>query len=251
MPDDAPVTSAQGPYFSRNAEACMRQPVYLRRRRMTRHNDARHRCTGCRLHAGLCACALIPRVETRTRVVLIIHRNELRKTTNTGRLATQCLVNSELVVRGDGARPAPLELPPDMEPVVLFPAEDATPLDELVAILDGKPLALIVPDGTWRQAAKVRNRVPGLAHARCAALPAGDPSRYRLRVSAHDHGLSTIEAVARALGVLEGPHVQAALEHPFRVMVERTLWARGLCRAEDVTGGIPAGARQHDPRGNA
>lgn len=218
---------------------------------MTRHNDARHRCKGCRLHAGLCACALIPRIETRTRVVLIIHRTELRKTTNTGRLATQCLVNSELVVRGDDTHPTSLHLPDGFAPVVLFPSDDAVPLDGLAATLGDRHPLLIVPDGTWRQAAKVRNRVPGLRDVPCAKLPAGDPSQYRLRVSAHDHGLSTIEAVARALGVLEGPDVRTALEHPFRVMVERTLWARGLCRAEDVTGGIPEGARQHDPRGSA
>jgi DTW domain-containing protein YfiP len=215
---------------------------------MTRHSDARGRCPGCRLHLALCACALIPRLVTRTRVVLIIHRNELRKTTNTGRLATQCLVNSELVVRGREGDPAPIALPQDVEPLLLFPADDAAPLDEIVPTLSGKPVTLVVPDGTWRQAAKVRQRVPGLRDVRCVAVPASDePSRYRLRVAAHEHGLATIEAIARALGVLEGPAVRAALEHPFRVMVERTLWARGACRAEDVTGGIPIGARQHAP----
>ncbi|MFO0612669.1 MAG: tRNA-uridine aminocarboxypropyltransferase [Polyangiaceae bacterium] len=216
---------------------------------MARNTAARGRCAGCRLHLDLCACELIPAIATRTRVVVIIHRSELRKTTNTGRLATQCLVNSELVVRGDHGPSPTIAFPPDVAPVVLFPAPDAVPLAELAPTLGGKPVALVVPDGTWRQAAKVRNRVPGLRDLPCACLPPGEaPSAYRLRASAHDHGLATIEAIARALGVLEGEAIRTALERPFLVMVERTLWARGLCRAEDVTGGVPVGATCHDPR---
>jgi DTW domain-containing protein YfiP len=82
----------------------------------------------------------------------------------------------------------------------------------------------------------------------CATLPAGGaPSTYRLRSEAHEHGLATLEAIARAMGLLEGPDVQAALEYPFRAMVERTLWARGAVETADVTGGIPEGAMRHDP----
>jgi len=60
-------------------------------------------------------------------------------------------------------------------------------------------------------------------------------------------GLATLEAIARAMGILEGPEVQAALERPFRAMVERTLWSRGSVAAEDVSGGIPTGTVRHDP----
>jgi DTW domain-containing protein YfiP len=70
---------------------------------------------------------------------------------------------------------------------------------------------------------------------------------YRLRTEAHDGGLATIEAIARALGLLEGekgPRVQHALEFVFRAMVDRTLWSRGAVRTADVTGGIPDGVRR-------
>jgi DTW domain-containing protein YfiP len=82
-------------------------------------------------------------------------------------------------------------------------------------------------------------------------LPRGAPSAYRLRVDAHEAGLATIEAIARAFGILEGERggeVQRALEEIFRAMVERTLWARGSAATVDVTGGIPEGAQRHDPR---
>jgi DTW domain-containing protein YfiP len=191
---------------------------------------------------GLCVCALMPspRIETRTRLVLIIHRYEDRKPTNTGRLAAECLANSETIVRGHESAPtAPFLCAPETQPLFLFPYEGATPLSELAP--SARPVTLIVPDGNWRQASKVRNRVPGLRDIPCVSLPAGAPSMYRLRAEAHETGLATIEAIARAMGLLEGEHVQRALELIFRAMVDRTLWSRGKVRTANVTGGIPEG----------
>jgi DTW domain-containing protein YfiP len=193
---------------------------------------------------------MIPRIETRTRLMLIMHRTELIKTTNTGRLAAACLVNSEVLVRGRHAAPSEaIHIAPGSQPVLLYPAEDAVPLAELAPLLasTGQSVTLIVPDGNWRQASKVRGRVPGLARVPCAILPAGTPSIYRLRAEAHPAGLATIEAVARAMGILEGPEVERALDLPFRAMVERTLWSRGSIAAHDVAGGIPARTLRHDP----
>jgi DTW domain-containing protein YfiP len=201
------------------------------------------------MHASLCVCALIPRVPTRTRLVLIIHRFEARKTTNTGRLAAECLPNSEVLVRGHAATAGDDFLPdPATQPVLLFPHEDAVPVATFST--SPRPVTLIVPDGTWRQASKVRSRVPGLRDVPCVSLTADAPSTYRLRSEAHEHGLATIEAIARALGVLEGTAgaaVRRQLEGVFRAMVERTLWARGALDAAQVEAGIPQGAMRHDP----
>ncbi len=224
---------------------------------MGRRTRRATRCEACKMHAGLCICAIVPRLETRTRVVLFVHRAEDRKSSNTGRLATRCLVNSEVFIRGHTADEAPRYThAPGSEPLLLFPHEGAAPLDEVfdaaacAGVRDGSLTAptLLVPDGTWRQASKVRKRVPGLEGVRCVTLPRGAPSIYRLRVEAHDTGVSTIEAVARALGLLEGDAIERALLYPFRAMVERTLWSKGELDEGDVTGGIPEGAQRHDPR---
>lgn len=213
---------------------------------MSRRNNASRRCARCRMHGSLCVCDLVPTLTTRTRLVLVIHRAEARKTTNTGKLAAMCLVNSGIVVRGHEDRPTPpFAADPSTQPVLLFPHEDAVPLEGFAR--SDKPITLIVPDGTWRQASKVRARVPGLRELPCARLPLEEPSIYRLRSEAHEHGLATIEAVARAMGILEGPRVRAAIEHVFRAMVDRTLWSRGDLESAEVTGGVPAGAMRHDP----
>ncbi|MEI8259618.1 MAG: tRNA-uridine aminocarboxypropyltransferase [Deltaproteobacteria bacterium] len=213
---------------------------------MSRRENAHARCPRCRMHASLCICDLIPRIETRTRLLLVIHRIEDRKPTNTGRLAVECLPNSEVSVRGFAAESEPrLVIDPGSQPVFLFPADDAIPIARFVD--SPRPVTLIVPDGTWRQAFKVRNRVPGMRDVPCVTVPPDAPTRYRLRAEPHKDGLATIEAIARALGVLEGSHVREKIERVFDVMVGRTRWSRGELPGEDVPGGVPDGALKHDP----
>ena len=214
---------------------------------MSRRGNAPNRCVRCRMHASLCVCSLLPRLETRTRVCLVIHRFEDRKPTNTGRLATECLVNSQVVVRGEPLEAeAALAWDAGTEPLVLFPYDDALPLAQFAG--HERPVTLIVPDGNWRQASKVPKRVPELRGVRCVTLPPGVASRYRLRTEAHDKGMSTLEAIARAVGILESVAIQRELERVLDVMVERTLWSRGTVSATDVRASIPEGARRHDPK---
>ena len=213
---------------------------------MSRRDNAAHRCHGCRLHRTLCMCALIPRIATRTRLLLIMHRFEDRKATNTGRLATQCLSNSAVLVRGHAGSPSePLYFGADTRPLLLFPHDGALPLPSFD---DGPPVTLIVPDGNWRQASRVRKRVPGLEHIPCVALPATKPSRYQLRAEVREHGLATCEAIARAFGILEGPQVEIAIERAFAAMVERTLWARGQLARHQLTSALAEHVQRHDPR---
>jgi DTW domain-containing protein YfiP len=206
--------------------------------------------------AGLCVCALLPRppLMTRARLLLVMHKDEARKPTNTGRLAAACLASAVTLVRGEGEE---IDVGPLLgaRPVLLFPDPAAVPLDRLLAAAArdddrlAEPITLIVPDGNWRQAQRVRTRVPGLAAVPCAVLPPGPPTAYRLRHEPRPGGLATAEAIARAFGVLEGADVEAAILRPFRAMVERTLWARGALATADVTDGIPAGVTRASRHG--
>jgi DTW domain-containing protein YfiP len=187
-----------------------------------------HRCVRCRLVQNDCLCDLIPRIQTRTRVVVILHEQEDRKTSNTGRLATRCLPNSEIVVRGgfDRATPAP-SWTEHGDPVLLFPHPDARPLQFWRD--HPRPVTLIVPDGTWRQAQRVRRRIAGLETVPCAIVARDAPSAYRLRHTWDPRRLSTLEAIAEALAVLEGSEgasVRQTLLEIFQVMVERSLRVR-------------------------
>lgn len=215
---------------------------------MSRRDNADARCPRCRLHVSLCLCLLIPRLETRTRLVLVIHRREDRKSTNTGRLAAECLPNSEVIVRGDaGSHPVvPAAWSPGTQPLLLFPDIDAIPLARFAT--STRPVTLVVPDGTWRQASKVRRRIPWLRDVPCVSIEHDAPTAYQLRNEIRDDGLATMEAVARSFGLLEGASVRSALEGVMRVLVERTLWSRGQIETSAVSHGIPPGVVRHDPR---
>jgi DTW domain-containing protein YfiP len=211
---------------------------------MSRRARRGHRCPTCLLHTHLCVCALVPTLPTRTRVVLLLHQLEARKTSNTGRLALRCLPNSEIVMRGR-LKDAPVEAPPERWPwdapdrraLLLFPHEDATPLERWRET--DQPLTLVVPDGTWSQAIRMRRRMPGIEALPCVTLGADEVSTYRLRHDPRAGHLSTLEAIARALGKLEDPEITRALLHIHRIAVERTLWTKGQLAAHEVTGGLP------------
>jgi tRNA-uridine aminocarboxypropyltransferase len=211
------------------------------------------------MHRSLCICGLLPRIETRTRVVFIVHQLEADKPTNTGLLGARCLPNSTVVYRGraptgggESATPALFSAAATTsndaagaQRLMLFPHASATPLSAWRGRTE--PVLLLVPDGTWRQAARTRARLaPDTRDIPCVSLPASSGGR-RLRTASSPQRLATLEAVARALGILEGPEVESALLRVYRIMTERTLWSNGRVSAADVTGGIPAGVRSHDP----
>lgn len=203
------------------------------------------------MHETLCICALVPRLETRTRLELIVHCREEHRPTNTGQLAAQCMTRSAISIVGDRERPLQLAPVTDREqPLLLFPADDAVPITHFAT--SERPIVLFVPDGSWRQASKMRKRVPGLATVPCVTIPDAGPTNYRLRAEVHAGGLATFEAIARALYHLEGdagPQIETAMLAVFHVMVERTLWLRGALPDAGVTGGIPAAAIARNPRG--
>jgi DTW domain-containing protein YfiP len=181
------------------------------------------RCAWCGLPLALCLCDELPRLRTRTRVVLIMHHVEQRRTTNTGRLAIRSLTQGQIRVRGllDGPPRDPL---PDGRKLLLFPREDA----EILTPEHGasEPVVLIVPDGNWNQAQRMARRDVDAQGATHVTLPPGAPSRYQLRRNPRDGTLSTLEAIARALAILEGPGIEEPLLALFDAFVSRSLSLR-------------------------
>lgn len=139
------------------------------------------RCAGCFLKPALCMCDRLPRVDTRTRVVVLMHGLEHNKSTNTGRLVHRCLPRSDLVLYGNDLPPLPARpWPEGLTPVVLFPVAGAQPVADFADVAARGALALVVLDANWRQAARLRKRFAAQGIPFVQA-PAGPPSVYRLR----------------------------------------------------------------------
>ncbi len=187
------------------------------------------RCGACRMHIDDCVCALIPRLELKTRIVVVMHHREWKKTTATAPLFALTTPNCEIRLRGQ--KDAPLDtsgiVVPERRALLLYPGENATLLSPDLIAQDSRPITLVVPDGSWRQAAKSAQREPAFADLDQVVLPDMGPSLYQLRNEPKDGGLATFEAIARALRIIEGEDVYSDLIRLFTTMVERTMATRG------------------------
>ncbi|WP_413794538.1 MULTISPECIES: tRNA-uridine aminocarboxypropyltransferase [unclassified Pseudomonas] len=186
---------------------------------------SRIHCPRCHRPQSHCLCPLIPSLDSRTGVLLLQHPSEVNHALNTARLAALGLRNAELIV-GEVFEDLPRLLDqPGYQARLLFPADDAQPLQAYTPA--DEPLLLVVPDGTWRKARKLLHLNPLLAALPRVTLAEGGVSRYRLRKAPGPGALSTVEAIVQALQVLEAPASFAPLLRPFEALIEGQIAAMG------------------------
>ena len=164
----------------------------------------------------------MPRLPTRTRVVVLQHPRESRVGIGTARMAQLALPNSVLRIGIDfAADPVVTEALAGAAPsYLLFPGPGARDVRELGLT---QPITLVVVDGTWSQARTLVRLNPALrALPRIAFTPRQRSDYDRIRREPADFCVSTIEALAEVLAVLEpdGEPFDPMLV-PFRAMVDR------------------------------
>ena len=156
-------------------------------------------------------------MQTRSRIILIQHVLELSERSNTGRHAAAAL--SSLDLRVFGSKDTPLKVD-DLEGAwLLWPGEPEIPGDV------PRPSTLVVLDGSWSQSRKMLQRVPQLRALRKWSLPA-PPGRRSLRASPPG-GMSSLEAIAEALAVLEGEELGGRVRAVHEALVQKQLCERG------------------------
>jgi DTW domain-containing protein len=187
-------------------------------------SDLPGRCKRCWVRLEFCVCGDAVPVHPRTELVVVRHIRESWKSTGTARAASLTLPSLTCLDYHEDAQPALGALDALAQPgtFVLFPKEPT-------ADWHGEPVKrLIVLDGTWRQTRRMFQRLPPLHALPRLALSAKREPVLRLREGALAEGRSTLEAIADALEVLEGPSVSTPLHAFHRLFVERILRARGV-----------------------
>jgi DTW domain-containing protein YfiP len=191
---------------------------------------SRAQCARCLRPETHCLCALIPQLDSRTRVLILQHPSEVNHALNTARLAALGLNNAELIV-GEVFDDLPALLNPSgYQARLLFPADDAQLLEAYRSEggeAGSTSMLLVVPDGTWRKARKLLHLNPLLAALPRVTLAQAMPSRYRLRKAPGPGALSTVEAIVQALQTLEAPKTFEALLRPFEALIDGQISAMG------------------------
>jgi DTW domain-containing protein YfiP len=193
------------------------------------------RCPQCSLPPRWCTCDMLPPVETRIAVEVLIHRLEQCRPSSTGNLLGRAVAGTVCHVFQRGNRFFPETGYPadtrkhDRELWVLHPSGD--PLPDSVATdasaSQPHPTVLLL-DGSWRQAGEMLASMHG--RGRCVRLPdaaTSEPSRYWLRNQARPDQLCTAEALMGVLTAVGEPEAARRLRLHFELHVYATLRVRG------------------------
>jgi len=159
-------------------------------------------------------------------VLVLQHPDEARHPLNTARLAVLGLRHAELLIGEHFPELAGIIASAE-HASLLFPVKDENVLAPAKALGGNGSSLLIVPDGTWRKARKIIHANPVLNTLPRFGLPPGEPSEYRVRKASEPAAVSTIEAIVRALEILEPRRDFQPLLKPFRVLVEQQVEAMG------------------------
>ncbi len=205
-------------------------------------SEPRPVCTRCRRASSVCYCAHVPRIDTRTRIVILQHPRERDVPIGTAHMASLCLPSTELHV-GTCVEDSPALVRALVDPtrpaVLLYPGEDAI---DVAKHPPRGPVTLVVVDGTWSQAKKIVKHDRHLSALPRYAFTPEAPSEYRIRREPAAECVSTIEALMHVLGALEGDAARfRALLVPFRAMVDAQI-------AHKNSGGRPRTRKPRPPR---
>jgi len=196
------------------------------------------RCEHCQLAVFACICPWCPELKARCEFVLLMHRNEVFKPTNTGRLIADVLPHQTHVFCWSRTEPAQelMDLLGDIRRrcVIVFPSdanEAGSTSRALVSALpdDGKITTFILLDGTWKQSGRMFHLSRWLEAIPCVVLPEALVRGYAVRKSHQEHYLSTAEAAGLCLEMADETHVANALQDYFQLFNQHYLATRGAC----------------------
>ncbi len=186
--------------------------------------------------AFACMCAWRPpagAVQASVEFVLLIHRKELFKPTNTGRLIVDAFPDTPVFLWS--RLQAPQELTgilqdPARNCFVVFPADgtENCARDVVREIpRSEKKTTLILLDGTWKQCSRMIGLSRWLDEVPCLSLPESLVRSYAVRDSGRNHRFSTAEAAISCL-LLTGEEKSAlTLQKYFGVFNQHYLATRG------------------------
>lgn len=161
-------------------------------------------CSNCGLPIMNCICSIVPKMQTKAKVLILSTEREFSRPSNTARLLK--LVNpesSELILWERTTPPKKLIEyinSGDYEIYILFPVENEELSEKKFEYKNFKKTpAFIILDGTWKEALKILRKSDYLKKLPRISLNPIHNSEYTLRKGAAEGELCTIEAAIEVL----------------------------------------------------
>ncbi|MBF0315366.1 MAG: DTW domain-containing protein [Oligoflexia bacterium] len=203
------------------------------------------RCPRCFLYDPLCICKEISALEIPFELLLVIHRSEWKKSSNSARIATLAIKNATPRVYGGKDNQSEnlnfdeyaCEGNSKGKTYILFPSPNAEKLSQKEFLQEFAGGTVIVPDGNWSQAKDISRKLYIKYRFPFLTLPEETitaRSQYRLRSHENPLYLSTYEAITKLISVVDvaGEEKAKQLLRYFKAFVERNLLVRGLTSVE-------------------
>lgn len=161
-------------------------------------------CERCLFTPSTCICGAIKRLTNKVSVVILQHPSEEKIAKNTAKLLNLSLTDCKTIKGENNTDFAMLNSLPLDSTVLLYPNEHATYLDDT----NPKPALsnithLVVIDGTWKKAYKILQLTPLLTKFKTVSFKQLPQNRYAIRKAPRADSLSTLEAVAHSLLLIE------------------------------------------------
>jgi len=182
----------------------------------------REQCLRCFRPKAHCYCALLPRVDNRTPVVIVQHPRERFHPFGTARMLGLGLQKVRIVVDHSSRLRQSGAVEFGAGAALLYPGPGARDLAQLPA--SEQPRELVIIDGTWNHAHTLFRDVPELRELPRVRLSPSTPGRYRIRAEPRAECLSSLEATVQALQQME-PQTQglAELLQAFESIIDRQI----------------------------
>jgi len=168
---------------------------------------ARDYCGECQRPLPACICTLITDIDNDIHVIVLQHPLEVKQAKGTVTMLAKSLNKCSVFIGEDFTHNSELHqlLSSYAQRVsLLYPSGHAKIIGELEKKKNERPKCLILLDGTWKKAYRIYKLNMFLHKLPHLTLPKGIEGGYQIRKTNKNSALSSLEACAHALILLEG-----------------------------------------------
>ncbi|MCL1056591.1 DTW domain-containing protein [Shewanella gelidimarina] len=184
---------------------------------------SRPNCPSCHYPLKACLCASIKKMQVKTELIILQDPTEVGHAKNSVRLLELVIPQAQVVV-GETAEDFALlreQLALANKPIYLvYPSTASQSVTDIVIDTD---VILILLDGTWRKAYKLLQLNPWLQAFPALHLDLDCASNYTIRKASRSDSVSTLEASAMMLKVIEPEQDVTPLTDALAALVEQRL----------------------------